>query len=101
MRSTLRRLLTAVVSAVALVSSVASAPAARERIPYGWQKCSHVNAKYRHGVGKRFAHDRTTGVPVTNFYRSTKLYNMNNGPRNKATGEYDLDRDNDDIACER
>ena len=56
---------------------------------------------YPHGVGKPGATDDTSGDPVTNFYRSTKLYNMNNGPRNQATGEYDLDRDNDGIACEK
>jgi hypothetical protein len=34
----------------------------------------HVKARYPHGVGKRFAHDKTSGVPVTNFKRSTLLY---------------------------
>jgi hypothetical protein len=29
-----------------------------------------VNAKYRHGVGKVGAHDKTSGTPVTNFTRS-------------------------------
>jgi len=47
-----------------------------QRIPYLWQRCSHVNAKYRHRVGKRFAYDHTRGTtePVTNFYRSTRIY---------------------------
>jgi hypothetical protein len=41
------------------------------------------------------AHDKTTGVPVTNFKRSTRLYRL-------ATGyNAGLDRDHDGIACER
>jgi hypothetical protein len=97
MRSKLTGLLVAVVSAAALVSSVATAPAARERIPYRWQKCSHVNAKYKHGVGKRYAHDRTRGTtePVTNFYRSTLLYNRAMSYNKR------LDADKDGIACEK
>ena len=95
MRRKLAGPLIALVAAVVLVSSVASAPAAQERIPYRWKNCSHVNAKYRHGVGKRYAHDKTTGTPVTNFYRSTALYltamHYNRG----------LDRDKDGIACEK
>jgi hypothetical protein len=39
--------------------------------------------------------------PVTSFYRSAKVYQTNNGPRNERTGEYDLDRDNGGIACEK
>ena len=66
-----------------------------------YPNCAALTEVYPHGVGKPGATDDTSGDPVANFYRSTKLYNMNNGPRNKATGEYDLDRDNDDIACER
>jgi Excalibur calcium-binding domain len=45
------------------------------------------------------AHDRTTGTPVTTFYRSTRLYNIAmsyNGQRG-----YNLDRDHDGIACEK
>jgi hypothetical protein len=29
------------------------------------------------------------------------VYGLNDGPRNKATGGYDLDRDNDGIGCEK
>jgi hypothetical protein len=46
-------------------------------------------------VGKRYAHDETSGTPVTNFKRSTLLYNramrVNRG----------LDRDKVGIACEK
>ena len=53
--------------------------------------CTAMHAKYRHGVGKVGAHDHTSGVPVTNFYRSNRLYRLNSR----------LDRDNDGIACEK
>ena len=53
--------------------------------------CTAMNAKYRHGVGKVGAHDHTSGVPVTNFYRSKRLYRLNSR----------LDRDKDGIACEK
>jgi Excalibur calcium-binding domain len=88
-----------VLAAVGL--SVGQAPAATgaAAIPYLWQNCTHVHTKYRHGVGKVGAHDRTTGAPVTTFYRSTRLYNIAmsyNGQRG-----YNLDRDRDGIACEK
>ena len=77
------------------VGGVAAAPGAKTTIPYLWQNCTHVRTKYPHGVGKRFAHDKTSGVPVTNFKRSTLLYlramSYNRG----------LDRDKDGIACEK
>ena len=55
--------------------------------------CTNFNRKFPHGVGRRGAHDR--GGNVTNFKRSTRIYNRaenHNG---------DLDRDNDRIACEK
>ena len=55
-----------------------------------FRNCTAMHAKYRHGVGKVGAHDKTSGVPVTNFYRSNRLYYLNRG----------LDRDKDGIACE-
>jgi Excalibur calcium-binding domain len=69
---------------------------ARSATPYLWQKCSHVHTKYRHGVGKRYAHDHTkSGTdPVTNFYRSTRLYNT------AMRWNKRLDADKDGIACE-
>ena len=44
---------------------------------------------------------QTSPKPKHTDYVSTKVYKMNNGPRNQRTGEHDLDRDNDGIACER
>jgi hypothetical protein len=74
-------------------------PAATATIPYLWRNCTHVHTKYRHGVGKRYAPDRTSGTPVTNFYRSTRLYNIAMS-YNRERG-YNLDRDHDGIACEK
>jgi hypothetical protein len=81
------------------VLGIASAPAATSAVPYLWQNCTAVHTKYRHGVARAGAHDRTTGSPVTTFFRSTRLYNIAmsyNGQRG-----YNLDRDHDGIACEK
>jgi hypothetical protein len=100
-----RRFVGAAAAAVATVAlgltvlGIASAPAATRAVPYLWQNCTHVHTKYRHGVGKVAAHDRTTGTPVTTFYRSTRLYNIAMS-YNGARG-YNLDRDHDGIACEK
>ena len=85
----------------AVGSGVGQAPAATSTaaIPYLWQNCTDVHTKYRHGVGKVGAHDRTTGTPVTTFYRSTRLYNIAMS-YNSQRG-YNLDRDHDGIACEK
>lgn len=60
-----------------------------------YQNCTAFHAKYKHGAGKSGAHDHTSGKPVTNFYRSTKVYNaaMSHNKR--------LDADKDGIACEK
>jgi uncharacterized membrane protein len=66
-----------------------------------YKSCAALQKDYPHGVGKKGAKDKTSGTKVTTFKVSNKVYGMNDGPRNKATGEYDLDRDNDGIACEK
>jgi hypothetical protein len=67
-----------------------------------FKSCAALNGVYQHGVGKKGAHDRTTsGDPVRNFYRNTRLYLANNGPHRPGGREYDLDRDNDGVACEQ
>jgi Excalibur calcium-binding domain len=53
--------------------------------------CTALNHRYPHGVGRRDAHDHTSGTPVTNFFRNNRLYAVN----------ADHDRDHDHIACER
>jgi Excalibur calcium-binding domain len=102
-----RKFLAAVTVAVAAIAiaalsfGVGQAPAAGgvAAIPYLWQNCTHVHTKYRHGAGKVGAHDRTSGTPVTTFYRSTRFYNIAMS-YNSARG-YNLDRDHDGIACEK
>ncbi len=57
--------------------------------------CTNLNKKWKHGVGRAKAVDKTSGTKVTNFYRNTKAYNeavSHNGT---------LDRDKDGIACEK
>jgi hypothetical protein len=76
----------AAVVAYALVAGASSVGAKSS----AFANCTAMHTKYRHGVGKLGAHDKTTGVPVTNFYRSNRLYYLNRR----------LDRDKDGIACE-
>ena len=71
--------------------------------PKHYSSCAKLQKDYPHGVAKKGARDKVSGKakPVKNFAVSSKVYAMNDGPRNKKTGEYDLDRDNDGVACER
>src|SRR5262249_2047737 len=43
--------------------------------PVLFRNCTNLNRRYPHGVGRIGARDRTLGRPVTNFFRSTPLYN--------------------------
>jgi hypothetical protein len=76
------------------VALAAVGPAAA-RVPTQWKNCKAVNARYPHGVGMVGAHDKSAGVPVTNFKRSSKLYRVATG-YNKG-----LDRDKDGVVCEK
>ncbi len=62
---------------------------------YKFKNCTALHKVYKHGVGRTYAKDKTSGEPVTNFKRSTKLYKKIVGYRS------DLDRDKDGIACEK
>jgi hypothetical protein len=88
---------TAAIGLAAMSIGLAVAPAATSAgaTPYLWKNCTQVHTKYRHGVGRAGAYDRTSGTPVTSFYRSTRLYNV--AMRNNRG----LDRDKDGIACEK
>ena len=57
--------------------------------------CTNLNKKWPHGVGLAKAKDRTSGTPVTNFYRNTTAYRAAEGHNGT------LDADNDGIACEK
>jgi hypothetical protein len=76
------------VSATTCFAAVATTPAV-------YKNCTNLNKKYPHGLGKIGARDHTSGDPVTNFKRSTKLYKL------AMSYNRGLDRDKDGIACEK
>lgn len=81
--------------AVAVSSAGLAAPAQAAAVPPQWQNCTVVNKRFPHGLGKSTARDRTSGRPVTNFRRDTRLYNV------AMSYNKGLDRDKDGIACEK
>jgi Excalibur calcium-binding domain len=94
----LKRLLyVALIATTLLLAAPTLAAVQSSAVRPAWTKnCTALNKRYHHGVGKLRAYDRTTsGDPVTNFRRSTRLYltamRWNRG----------LDRDKDGIACEK
>lgn len=84
--------------AVGLLAACPAAPA--EAAAKHYKSCAALQKDYPHGVGKSGAKDKTSGKPVTTFKVSSALYAANDG-RTASTGEYDLDRDNDGVACEK
>ena len=75
-------------------SAATSGPTAATAMPPLYKNCTNLNKKYPHGVGRANAKDKSPD-PVTNFKRSTKIYNtaMSHNKR--------LDRDRDGVACEK
>jgi Excalibur calcium-binding domain len=70
----------------------ATSPSAGDLLPRKYPNCKALNTRYRHGVGRRGARDKTkSGEPVTMFLRNNRLYERNRH----------LDRDKDRIACEK
>jgi hypothetical protein len=69
--------------------------AAGAATPAVYKNCTNFNKKYPHGVGKLGARDHTSGVPVTTFKRSTRLYRI------AMSYNKGLDGDKDAIACEK
>jgi hypothetical protein len=67
---------------------------AEAKAPPLYKNCTNLNKKYRHGIGRARARDRTSGKPVTNFFRSDRLYRI------AMSYNRGLDRDHDGIACE-
>lgn len=90
----MKRLSVFVPVAAFLLTMSANGIASTAHIPARWKNCTAVHRRYPHGVGKNHAHDKTTGVPVTNFKHSTRLYNIAIGYNKR------LDADHDGIACE-
>ena len=98
MRRATRQGLTAIVVASIALGAGATAEATA---PKAYKNCTAMNKVYPHGVGKPGARDHTSTEPVTNFRRSKRVYQYNDGKRPRHTRERDLDRDNDGIACEK
>ena len=86
------RYLLLVVVAALVAGAAAASPA---KIPKIFSSCSELNKRYPHGVGRFGAHDKTTGVHVTDFVHSTWLYEV------VISYNRGLDRDHDGIACEK
>jgi Excalibur calcium-binding domain len=80
-----------VIAVAAVVVYVLVVAASSVGASASFRNCTAMHTRYPHGVGKVGAHDKTSGVPVTNFKRSNRLYYLNRG----------LDRDKDGIACEK
>jgi Excalibur calcium-binding domain len=74
-----------------------AAPTAAIAVPRLYDNCTNFNKRYAHGVGKRRARDKTKSGrnPVTNFLRSTVIYDR------AMRWNDDLDRDGDGVACEK
>ena len=95
------KLLIVVALGAAVLVLAAPAGAALERLdsvaaaPPLYKNCTNLNKKYPHGLGKKGTRDKTSDTPVTNFKRSTKLYNL------AMSHNRGLDRDKDGIACEQ
>jgi len=70
-------------------------PAVATRAPLLYKNCTNLNKRYPHGLGRVGARDHSSGTPVTNFKRSTKLYKL------AMSYNRGLDRDKDGVACEK
>ncbi len=86
-----KHLATTVGAAVLLSTTVFVAASPAEAANKTYKNCTALNKDYKHGIGRKGARDKTSGKPVTNFTRNTKIYN-----KNKKS-----DRDKDGIACEK
>ena len=82
----MRRIIVTLAALLVLAMQIAAPAEAKS-----YSNCKALNKHYAHGVGRKGAHDHTSGTPVTNFKRSARLYRQNKG----------LDRDHDRIACEK
>lgn len=93
MKTTIARL---AVATVLIAAPLVMSPVAADAHTTGiHDNCTNLNKQWPHGVGRKNAHDHTSGTPVKNFYRNTKQYNLAEGHNGT------LDADNDGIACEK
>ena len=69
---------------IGLGATAAAADAAQQ--PSKYDNCKALNKVYPHGVGRKGAHDKTTGTPpVSNFAYKPKVYKLNH--RNPRPGQ--------------
>ncbi|WP_346960702.1 excalibur calcium-binding domain-containing protein [uncultured Arthrobacter sp.] len=97
----LKKLMIASLAASAVVLSGTAVPASAAPSPKSYKNCTELIKVYPHGVGRKGARDKTSGQRVTTFRVDNTLYSYNDGGLPRHRGEYDLDRDNDGIACEK
>ena len=97
----LKKIVIASLAGAAVVLSATAVPASAAPAPKSYKNCTELNKVYPHGVGRAGARDKTSGKPVTNFRVNNTVYSYNDGIGPRHWGEYDLDRDNDGIACEK
>jgi hypothetical protein len=101
----MKKLLAAVIVSAATATPQFIVPASAHPPAGAFESCRELNRVYHHGVGRVGARDHvSTGSPrVTNWTRNTRVYHLNDGRvgTRPGVGQYDLDRDNDGIACER
>jgi hypothetical protein len=80
---------------LALAAALIAASASSALVPPLYKNCTNLNKRYPHGVGRLGARGHTSGTPVTNFKRSTRIYRL------AISHNRGLDRDKDGIACEK
>jgi hypothetical protein len=91
-----------VVTIVCLAPVLVATPAgAAPPRPKAYANCAALNKVYPHGVARaKTVVDKTTSrYKVRNFFVDPKTYALNDG--RVPPLQYDLDRDNDGIACEK
>jgi hypothetical protein len=84
------KLASLVVGTAIAISTLVPVTSASAVVVRTFANCTAMHQVYKHGVGRRYAHDHTSGKPVTNFYHNNALYYANRKS----------DRDHDGIACE-
>src|SRR3954471_22866949 len=93
------RTLSGGVAAAALIASpvIAAQTAEAAAIPAKYKNCTALHKTYKHGVGRKGAHDKTKSVRnrVTNFKVSTTIYKA------AIRANKRLDADKDGVACEK
>jgi hypothetical protein len=89
-RSDMRKLPSILAAGATACALLVPATAANAVVIRHFANCTAMHKRYPHGVGRRYAHDHTSGTPVTNFFRNNALYLANSS----------MDRDHDRIACE-